>query len=81
MIPKSRGGKLTWENSVAACGPCNVAKGKKMIQPIKPPKKPSWYEINNAARNYNLHIPDISWQDYIQWPEEKLFVNRKLAYT
>jgi len=27
VLPRSRGGRLTWENVVLACGPCNVRKG------------------------------------------------------
>ena len=27
IIPKSRGGKMTFENCVAACRPCNLKKG------------------------------------------------------
>jgi len=75
VIPKSRGGKLSWENSVAACMPCNVAKGKRIVNPMKKPHKPTWFEINNAARNYKLTIPDPAWQMYIQWPEELLTIN------
>ena len=29
VLPLSRGGKTTWENMVAACGPCNTMKGNK----------------------------------------------------
>ncbi|KAK0330808.1 hypothetical protein LTR94_031378, partial [Friedmanniomyces endolithicus] len=27
VIPRSRGGRTTWQNIVAACGPCNLKKG------------------------------------------------------
>jgi len=30
VIPKSRGGKSTWTNVVAACNPCNTLKGGRM---------------------------------------------------
>ena len=32
VIPRSRGGKDTWENLVVACSPCNVKKGDKMLE-------------------------------------------------
>jgi len=32
VIPRSRGGKDTWENLVVACSPCNVRKGDKMLE-------------------------------------------------
>jgi 5-methylcytosine-specific restriction endonuclease McrA len=30
VIPKSRGGRTSWTNVVAACGPCNLRKANKM---------------------------------------------------
>ena len=80
VIPKSKGGKLTWENSVAACGPCNVKKNDKIVKPLKDPKRPSWHQLNFASRNYHTTIPDASWQDYIMWPEDKLTIqNTKIT--
>lgn len=29
ILPESRGGPWSWENNVAACGPCNNAKGNR----------------------------------------------------
>lgn len=73
VIPKSKGGRLTWENSVTACGPCNVKKGNRTsMKPITKPYRPSWYQINGAVKLHNLQIPDAAWQDYINWPEDKL---------
>ncbi len=28
VIPRSKGGRTTWENVVAACAPCNLRKGR-----------------------------------------------------
>ena len=30
VIPRSRGGRTSWDNVVTACGPCNLRKGSKM---------------------------------------------------
>ena len=30
VVPRSRGGRTTWENVVTACAPCNLAKGGKL---------------------------------------------------
>lgn len=35
IIPKSRGGKSTFENCVASCKPCNNKKGHKLCSEIK----------------------------------------------
>ena len=32
VIPRSRGGKDTWENLVVACSLCNIKKGDKMLE-------------------------------------------------
>lgn len=75
VIPKSKGGRLHWTNVVTACGPCNVKKGNKTsMKPIKEPIIPSWHLINNANKRHSITIPDISWQDYVQWPEDKLII-------
>ena len=47
VIPVSRGGKNTWENVVAACGPCNSKKGNKLLREMgvklkRDPFKPKW---------------------------------------
>jgi 5-methylcytosine-specific restriction endonuclease McrA len=34
VVPKSRGGRHVWENVVAACKPCNAAKGDQMLSEI-----------------------------------------------
>jgi len=41
ILPKSRGGKSTFENCVASCKPCNNKKGNKLCSEIKmyPSKK------------------------------------------
>ena len=51
--PQSRGGKNTWQNTVAACGPCNQRKGDRTpIEAGMPlqvtPAAPSWASV--AAR-------------------------------
>jgi 5-methylcytosine-specific restriction endonuclease McrA len=51
--PSSRGGKNTWQNTVAACGPCNQRKGDRTPveagMPLRvTPVAPSWASI--AAR-------------------------------
>lgn len=46
VMPRSRGGGSTWENLVAACGPCNRAKGDRTPEEaamplLARPRKPS----------------------------------------
>jgi 5-methylcytosine-specific restriction endonuclease McrA len=47
ILPRSRGGKNTWKNTVAACGPCNQRKGDQTPaearMPLRAtPQAPSW---------------------------------------
>lgn len=53
VLPRSRGGKNTWRNTVAACGPCNQRKGDRTPaeawMPLRTtPRAPSWAAL--AAR-------------------------------
>ena len=32
LIPRSKGGRTTWENIVTACSPCNLRKGGKLAR-------------------------------------------------
>lgn len=47
VIPRSRGGRSTWENVVLACTKCNTKKGDRLLNecgmtPLNKPKRPSW---------------------------------------
>jgi 5-methylcytosine-specific restriction endonuclease McrA len=47
VVPRSRGGKTSWENCVLACVGCNTRKANKSpkeagLRLMRPPKKPSW---------------------------------------
>jgi 5-methylcytosine-specific restriction endonuclease McrA len=50
ILPRSRGGRNTWRNTVAACGPCNQRKGDRtpaeagMVLRVKP-AAPSWASL------------------------------------
>ena len=53
VLPRSRGGANTWENTVAACGRCNQRKGDRTPaearMPLRSvPRAPGWAEL--AAR-------------------------------
>ena len=52
VIPRSRGGRTTWENVVASCGPCNLSKCNKMpavagMRPTITPVKPTFYQLQD----------------------------------
>lgn len=53
VLPRSRGGRNTWKNTVAACADCNQRKGDKtpaeagMMLRVTP-AAPSWYSIGRS---------------------------------
>lgn len=47
VVPRSRGGKTSWENCVLACVGCNTRKANKSLKEAglrlsRPPRKPTW---------------------------------------
>ncbi len=47
IVPRSKGGRSTWENVVLACQPCNTRKGSKSLPEagmrlMMPAKRPHW---------------------------------------
>jgi len=72
VIPRSRGGKTSWDNIVAACKPCNTKKGAKMpkecsMHPIREPRQPSIYELQEKGRKFPPHFIHESWGDFLYW--------------
>ena len=75
LIPRSRGGRTTWENVVTACAPCNLAKGGKLPDQVKMyprirPHKPSVNELRNNGRRFPPNYLHDSWADYLYWDSE-----------
>ena len=72
VLPKSLGGKTTWENVATACSPCNVKKGGKMpnecgMVPKIKPYKPTEEQLHRNGRNFPPNFLHQSWLDYLYW--------------
>ena len=72
VVPRSRGGRTTWENIVAACSPCNIKKGgrtprRARMFPARKPKRPTMFELNECGRAFPPHYLHESWQDFLYW--------------
>lgn len=64
--PISMGGKTSWDNIVAACGPCNTRKGNKMnMRPVKAPYQPDYYELVNKRKQLDIDVRHDSWHNYL----------------
>lgn len=63
LIPKSKGGKNTWENLVTCCSKCNIKKGDKTIDQVglKLLQKPYEPDIFIEAINSTL---EKVWNEY-----------------
>jgi 5-methylcytosine-specific restriction endonuclease McrA len=75
IIPRSRGGRTTWENIVTACAPCNLRKGGRTpreagMHPGKHAKRPTMYELQDLGRRFPPHYLHESWLDYLYWDIE-----------
>ena len=66
VLPRSRGGKNTWTNLVAACKKCNQRKGNKTpsesdMRPIRKPVKPKVTVLKNIEKTQI----NPKWKNYL----------------
>ena len=67
VLPRSRGGRDTWENLVLACVKCNLKKSNRTpveagMKMLKQPAKPKWLP------RFGAHVPReelVSWQRFV----------------
>lgn len=69
LVPRSKGGKSTWNNLVTACKACNAKKGNHTLEEAglvlkRPPFKPSYIMF---LRN-NLGTMKKEWASYLNAP-------------
>jgi 5-methylcytosine-specific restriction endonuclease McrA len=68
VVPRSRGGKTTWQNSVVACMPCNTK--KRDMSPdeagLKLNKKPR-QPLGLTCKSYFLYNPSMpkEWEAWL----------------
>ncbi|TFJ84421.1 hypothetical protein NSK_004406 [Nannochloropsis salina CCMP1776] len=81
VMPRSKGGKGSWDNLVTCCRQCNRRKGKRTVKELKeigmvllnPPRKPKMSELQRQARLYRTAagvFPHESWETYLGGPPE-----------
>ena len=75
VIPRSRGGKTSWENIVTACSPCNLRKGGKMpneidMHPNRKPVQPSNHQLQQIGRRFPPNHLHETLMDYLYWDIE-----------
>jgi len=72
VLPKSKGGRTSWDNIVAACQCCNRRKGSKTSEdigmfPLSQPRRPSVYELQGCGRKFPPNFLHESWGDFLYW--------------
>ena len=75
VTPRSRGGRTTWENVVAACGCCNLKKGNLTLRQAgmhmaRPARRPEAMELQNKGRKFPPNFLHESWMDFLYWDAE-----------
>ncbi|OUD10898.1 HNH endonuclease [Marivivens niveibacter] len=75
VLPRAHGGITSWENIVAACSPCNLRKGSKLLKQSglslsKPPRRPTAEELRNYGRKFRPNHLHHTWLDYLYWDAE-----------
>ena len=75
VVPRSKGGRTTWDNIVAACSPCNLRKGGKLLKQTdmhlkKRPGRPNNYQLQEIGRKFPPNHLHETWMDYLYWDIE-----------
>jgi len=80
VMPRSRGGKTTWENIVCSCFRCNVKKNNKTpdearIKLTRIPKAPHWspffsFVTNNIPKSWEKFVNTDQWNEIGYWNVE-----------
>jgi len=75
LVPRSRGGRTSWSNIVAACQACNIRKGNMTpdesgMYPRHEPRQPTIYELQDSGRKFPPNFLHESWGDFLYWDTE-----------
>ena len=75
VVPRSKGGRTSWSNVVAACSRCNLQKANKMpkecgMVPRVEPKQPTTWQLQENGRRFPPNHLHHSWRDYLYWDSE-----------
>ena len=75
VVPRSKGGRTSWENVVTACSTCNMRKGNRMprevgMLPRLKPHAPSTFQLRENGRGFPPNFLHQDWRDYLYWDSE-----------
>lgn len=80
VVPRSQGGKTSWENVVCSCVPCNLRKGGRTpeqagMKLLRVPMRPRWTPFFRGASRritYREWLPFLNLADASYWNVELL---------
>lgn len=69
VVPKSQGGKTTWENVVTSCVPCNTKKANRTpararMKLLRQPTRPD--RLNSLVLTFGQQLPP-TWKNYVPY--------------
>ena len=75
VIPRSQGGRTSWQNISTACAPCNLRKGGRTpkdagMHLFERPHRPTTHELHEKGRAFPPNYLHDSWRDYLYWDTE-----------
>ena len=75
VVPRSQGGRTTWENVSTACAPCNLRKGGRTPKQAgmaltQAPHKPTSWQLQDSGRKFPPNYLHDSWRDWLYWDAE-----------
>lgn len=75
LIPRSKGGRTTWENIITSCSSCNLLKGDRLahqcgMTPLSRPAQPTSHLLQEHGRAFPPNFLHESWRDFLYWDTE-----------
>ncbi len=75
VLPRSRGGRTTWDNVVTACQDCNLRKANRLVsecgmRPRREPTRPGTFHLQQNGRAFPPNYLHESWRDFLYWDSE-----------
>ena len=75
VVPRSQGGRTSWENVATACAPCNLKKGGRTprqagMQIHREPIRPTSWQLQDHGKSFPPNYLHQSWRDYLYWDVE-----------
>lgn len=75
VVPRSRGGRTTWQNVATACSVCNLHKANRTPKEAGmamrwTPNRPTAHQLQDAGRAFPPNFLHESWRDFLYWDSE-----------